>query len=208
VKEQLEIILKLPLPKRIAILVGFLALTGFFLYYFSLSSSWMKIEELKSEVDDLQLEVAKKKGIVAKLPVFRKEVKRLDQELAKALEELPDKKGIEKLLTQISNKARNAGLDIELFQPAPERKKDFYAEIPVQLKVLGTYHQLASFFNEVGDLDRIVNLTGYQFVLNELTKKEIRLSADVMATSFRFLDQKERITDEGKGKKRRRKRKK
>lgn len=192
-KEHIINILHWPLPKRLGILFGTLALIVFAFYYFILTGQWERNEELSMEIETLELEVSKKKGIVANLPRYREEVKRLDAELNKALRELPDKKSIENLLTQISDKARNAGLDINLFQPAPERRRDFYAEIPVRLRVLGTFHQLASFFNEVGDLDRIVNLTEYQIKLLELSKKEIRLESEVTATSFRFLDDSERI---------------
>jgi type IV pilus assembly protein PilO len=202
-KENIITVMHLPLPKRLAILIGTLGAILFGFYYFVLTDQWLANEELATQIETLELDVSKKKGIVANLPRYQEEVRRLDSELNKALRELPDQKSIENLLTQISDKARNAGLDINLFQPSPERRREFYAEIPVKLRVIGTFHQLASFFNEVGDLDRIVNLTEYQIKLLELSRKEIRLESEITATSFRFLDDSEReAAEEAQNKKR------
>lgn len=211
-REKLEKLIALPLKKKIPMLVGVLALFSFSYYYVFLSASFMKIEELKAEEERLEMEVAKKKGISANLDKFREEVRSLDRELTKALRELPDKKSIDILLSQISDKARNSGLEISLFQPSPERVQDFYAEIPVEISVSGSFHQLAAFFNEVGDLDRIVNLTEYTIGRKEKDSgtesktnsalKTIELESTITATSFRFLEESERkIQEEKKQKK-------
>jgi len=202
-------ILHLSLIKRLGILLAIVALCGGLFFFASLSNDWAEVDELDEQIVSLQQQVSKKKGMVANLSRYREEVKRLDDELAKALRELPDKKSIENLLTKISDKARNAGLEIDLFQPSPERFRDFYAEIPVRLKVIGSFHQLASFFNEVGDLDRIVNLAEYRINLKDLNEEEIKLESELTAVSFRFLDESERVkVDEGKNKKKKRGRKK
>ena len=210
-KEKFFDLLHLSLPKRLGILAAILGVFVAAFYFLYLSVDLAEVEQLDSEIEGLQMQVSKKKGMVANLTRYKEEVKRLDDELAKALRELPDKKSIENLLTQISDKARNAGLDIELFRPSPEKLRDFYAEIPVKLKVIGSFHQLASFFNEVGDLDRIVNLSEYKISLKNLGKEEISLESELTATSFRFLDESERAKVEkssGRKKKKRGKKKK
>jgi len=201
--EYVKKIIKMSLSKKIGILLGVLALLGFGYYTIFLSSSYAIIQEGQEEADELELEVAKKKGIAANLKKFRNEVKELDQELSKALRELPDKKDIDSLLAKISDKAKNSGLEVELFQPAPEKYGDFYSEIPVELKVNGKFHQVAVFFNEVGDLDRIVNLKEYGIkgIKGAIEDKNSVLNATLTAVSFRFLDEKERKAREKKSKK-------
>ena len=197
-----KIVLMSP-PKKFLMLLGILVLTALAFYTIFLSSSYVEIEDLTSEVDRLELEVAKKKGIAANLKKYRKEVKELDIELVQALKELPDKKDIDSLLAKISDKARNSGLQVELFQPALEKYEDFYSIIPVELKVNGLFHQLAVFFNEIGDLDRIVNLK--EFSINKSqggeADKKAMLNATLTAVSFRFLDDDERKSREKKSKK-------
>ena len=202
-KEKLENLILLSIQKKVGILVGALSLLGVGYYFLILSASYSKIEENNTEVERLELEISKKKGIVANLDKFREEVRELDQELSKALRELPDKKSIDVLLSQISDKARNSGLEIVLFQPSPERFNDFYAEIPVQITVNGGFHQLAAFFNEVGDLDRIVNLTEYSIARTDLNSSGDSkvpnsgiLESTITATSLRFLEEEERKVQE------------
>ncbi len=202
--ERLEGILELPNTAKAGIAVGtVVVLLGlyYFLFYSSLGEEMTVIEE---DIKKVELEIAEKKGIAANLPRFSEEVARLDIELVKALKELPDKKSIEQLLARVSDKVRDAGLEIRLFQPMPEQRKDFYAEIPVEIQVSGTYHQVATFFDEVGHLSRIVNVN--QFILKEPTVKEndVLLNTSVVATSYRFLEESERPKEDGKKKRRRR----
>ena len=89
-----------------------------------------------------------------------------DLEIKKA--QLPDKKEIPQLLTTISSLGKESGLNFLLFRPKPEVPKEFYAEIPVEIQVEGSYHEVASFFSRVGNLDRIVNIT------NVIMEKPIR----------------------------------
>jgi len=191
------------LPKKLGLLAGIVALISVAYYTIFLSSSYVEIEDYRAEVDRLELEVAKKKGIAANLKKYRREVKELDEELLKALKELPDKKDIDSLLAKISDKARNSGLEVELFQPSPEKYEDFYSIIPVELKVNGLFHQVAVFFNEIGDLDRIVNLK--EFSINKTQggkgNKKAVLNTTLTAVSFRFLDDNERKARENKSKK-------
>ena len=205
--DNIKKIIKMSLSKKLGILFILLAVIGaayFFLFIFSANS---ELTESQQEVDKLELEVAKKKGIAANLKKYRNEVKVLDQELSKALRELPDKKDIDSLLAKISDKAKNSGLEVELFQPATEKYGDFYSEIPVELKVNGKFHQVAVFFNEVGDLDRIVNLKEYSIEKVNKGNNQGKIDANsilkttLTAASFRFLDENERKAREKKSKK-------
>ncbi|MCB0323735.1 MAG: type 4a pilus biogenesis protein PilO [Bdellovibrionales bacterium] len=203
--EKVEELLELPAKIKAAIAGGVLvAIVGgyYSLFYTDLG---VQITENQEQLESLRLEIAEKSGMVANLPKFEKEVEKLDAELAEALRELPDKREIDLLLSRVSDKARDAGLDIKLFEPQGEQLKDFYAAVPVNIEVTGSYHQVAAFFDEVAKLERIVNVD--QFTLEKPTMKEgqMNLKTSATATSFRFLDESERPkADDKKDKKRRR----
>lgn len=197
-------ILEKPIAVRIAILVGTVALIGGAFWYFALSGAQEELTELSGQVDTLKKQVAEKRSIAANLGKFEEEVQRLDIELNKALRELPDKREIDDLLDRISDKARDAGLEIRLFQPAGERVQEFYAEVPVELEVLGTYHQLATFFDEVAHLNRIVNVQDYSMTKPKAGDDGMMVETKAVINSFRFLDETERQPKDDKKKKRRR----
>lgn len=203
-KEKLEAVLELPAHLKAGILVGSVALVVA-LYYFAIYSGvGEELAGLRGNIESMQREINEKKGIVAHLPRYEREVDRLDVELKKALTELPDKKSIEQLLARISDKARDAGLDIKLFQPMPEQLKDFYAEIPVEIKVSGTFHQVATFFDEVGHLSRIVNVNEFSIEEPKVDENQVFVNTSAVATSFRFLEESERPKKDEKKKRRRR----
>jgi len=208
VNEYAERIFEASIPVKIGIVAG--AIGAIVIIYLSMFF-WPLREEmavLEKQAADLSAGIAEAKKIVANLPQFEARVAELDAELNKALAELPDKKEIPDLLSRISDKAKDAGLDIKLFRPQDEIKRDFYAEVPVQLEVYGTYHQVATFFDEVGHLQRIVNLN--EFAMSEPVTEEnrVNLKTTAVATSFRFLEESERPkVEEQKDKKRRRRNK-
>lgn len=198
-----------PLWKRLAISGVFLAvlLAGF--YYFILMPLLAKQEVEENRLLDLQKEIQILRVKANKLPEFEEEVKVLDAELARALRELPDKKEMDTLLARISDKAKDSGLDVELFKPEGEQKRDFYAEVPVTLELRGEFHEIAGFFDEISHLDRIVNMNSFR-ISREGDRRGRGdgegLKTTVVATSFRFLDESERPKeDDTKGNKRRKK---
>lgn len=205
-KEKLDAFLDLPLLHRVGALLGLILVIAGGFFYFVFSPLQMEVSEMSDRAADLDKEVQALVIKANRLEFFKNEVQRLDVELAKALRELPDKKEIDTLLTRISDKAKDSGLDVVLFKPEAEQKKDFYAEVPVSIELRGSFHQLASFFDEVSHLERIVNMT--QFKIQQDSKDDTEtLRTNVIATSFRFLDESERPKEEGGNKKKRRKKK-
>jgi len=139
-------IVKLPRVQKIAILVGaVVVLIG--LYWFLLYKGHSeKLEAQRTILTKKQQELHEQKVILANLPKFRQETEEMKAKRQVALKQLPNKKDIDKLLKDISYHAIESGLDILLFKPAKEVKKNFYAEIPVELKLSGTYHDFGLFF--------------------------------------------------------------
>ena len=119
--ESIEQVLEQPIPVRVGILAGVVALIIGAFWYFSYAPLAEELSKVETEIDSLKLKVAEKRGIAANLDKFEEEVARLDVELQRALRELPDKREIDQLLERISDKARDAGLEIRLFQPTGEK---------------------------------------------------------------------------------------
>lgn len=185
-------ILDKPLGTRIAIWVGTLvALTlGFWFYLYS--PHYAQVGELAGEIEQLRSKITTEQRLAMNLKKFREEVKALDVKLKFALQELPDEREIPELLSSISNLARDAGLEVSLFKTRPEGFRDFYAEVPVEITVDGSYHQVASFFDEVGQLSRIVNISDIEIREPRAKEEFVSIKVGCVATTFRYLDEQER----------------
>ena len=190
--EVLDKIAKLPTPKRIMILIGILLLISGGYYYLFYMPKQTEISQLQSKLDQLQSDLIKKQTIARKLPQFKKEVAKLNEDFTIALVQLPNKKEVPALLYNISKLGREAGLDFLLFKPMPEVKRDFYAEIPVDIKVLGKFHDIVAFFNRVSKLTRIVNITNLNVSITKISDTEDSLTTSCLATTFRFLEKEDK----------------
>ncbi len=186
-------ILKRPKQQKIFILMGVMAVivAGF---YFGLYARFQnEYSSLRDQLTKLQDEIQKDRDIANNLPRLREEQERLNQELKKALTELPDQKEIPSLLTSISRAGKGAGLDFITFRPKPETPKDFYYEIPVDIVVYGDYYSLANFFVAVGNLPRIINITNLSFSgIKSDPGGRTTFSVSCLATTFRFMEKKEK----------------
>jgi type IV pilus assembly protein PilO len=117
----------------------------------------------------------------------------LDGDLKRAIAQLPDTKEIPDLLSTISSLAREAGLEIIQFKQRPEQYQEFYAAVPVDILVRGAYHQVASFFDQVGRMARIVNVTDVGMKSPQRPQGDsVPLDTSCVAVTFRFLDEAER----------------
>lgn len=198
--ERIEAILELPPQHRVAVLIGTLlaiATAYWFLFYSSVAEEYTTLKEAIEGPNGLHVQIAQQRGIAAHLDEYRAEVQTLDVELKKALAQLPDAKEIPNLLAKISDTAQDSGLEVRLFKPQSESKQDFYASVPVEIEVAGDYHQVATFFDEVARLDRIVNLDGLSMVDPQVDDDTVVLKTNVVATAFRFLDESERPQEGG-----------
>ena len=190
-----EKILKLPTKQKVLILVLLCIIEASALVWFLYLPKHKELEGLKAELTKLQDEINEQTRIANNLPKLQKEYEQLNLELAQALTELPNSKEIPTLLTSITTLGKSAGLDFLTFRPKPEVPKDFYADVPVDIIVSGSYFSVANFFAAVANMPRIVNITNVAF--SDIKKVNNRMMTKVtcLATTFRFLDKKE-IKDE------------
>ncbi len=181
----IENIEKLSKVQRILICVGtLLVLIGGFVY-FSYLPKYTKVDQLNKDIENLEQKIFVAKGKARKLKKYREDMKKAEVEFKVAKKALPEKREIPSLLTSISQSGRDAGLDFLLFQPGAEVKKDFYAEIPVSIKVTGSYHNVAIFFDKVARLFRIVNLADIKMTSGG---KSGILSTSCTAITYRFVE--------------------
>ena len=155
----LENILRLDKKYRVLILVGTLFVITIIYVYLLYMPSNQKITKLNKELDKLLDKKAEQEAIIQNLDEFKKENQQLKQTLQLAMAQLPDKREIHSLLQNISNTAREAGLKVPLFRPHKEIKKDFYAEVPVELNLIGSHGDLLAFFTRISQVPRIVNIS-------------------------------------------------
>lgn len=160
-----------------------------------------RLQELRGLQDDyerLGRDLSENQAIADNLPLVKEEVRRLDAKLALALEKLPNSEEIPTLLRTVSDLGREAGLDFLLFKPGAPAPKQFYAEVPLELQVVGRYHDIALFFDRVGKLPRIVTIQDLELggaksmasgqKPNAQAPSAMRLTASCKATTFKFLE--------------------
>ena len=117
------------------------------------------MESLYREFNSKKAEFSKMVVLVRDRGQFMEEVEALDRDLKVAISMLPDKKEIPSLLKKLSDEAEKFGLEVYYFEPLAERKREFYAEVPVSMKVKGSFHEVLGFFDSVNKLARIVNVS-------------------------------------------------
>jgi len=192
---QVEKILKLPTKQKLLLFVLVMLLEAAALLWGLYRPKYQEHETLKSELSKLQIEINEKNRIVANMPRLQMEYDQLNRELVQALTELPNSKEIPSLLTSITTLGTKAGLDFLVFKPKGEVPKDFYAEVPVEITVAGSFYSVANFFAAVSNLPRIVNITNVNFADVKPVNYRIVTKVNCLATTFRFLDKKEMKND-------------
>ncbi len=148
--------------------------------------------DLHRRVEEMRIDRARKAAATAGMDDRASAVAELDRDLKLAMTQLPNKKEIPDLLSAISTLARDSGLDILVFRQKPETYQEFYARVPVEMEVRGTYHQVAGFLDRVGRLDRIVNVSELVVNTPEIEGNDLILRANSRVTTFRFLGEEER----------------
>jgi type IV pilus assembly protein PilO len=190
--ELVDNILERPGKQKLAILAVTIILITALYYSFLYSPRADELAKLTDSVEIAQNEKMVKTQKTSNLPRLRKDLQQLDGDLKKAVAQLPDKREIAELLSNISAKAQQVGLDVLLFRPRPEAFQDFYAEVPVDITVKGNFHNTVSFFDEVGRMNRLVNIDQIGFKNPTVNGDNIVLETTSVATAFRFLDEAER----------------
>lgn len=148
----------IPPKQRIALggLLAILILVGY--WHFFLKGAWAERNQARTELARLKTEGEQTRRIAAQKPLLEQEIRLLEVRLNRAVLQLPTEKEIPSLLTRVARLGRETDLVVLLFKPGNPVAKEFYTEVPVQLKVVGTYHNLATLFERLGRMERLVNV--------------------------------------------------
>ncbi|MBA2689875.1 MAG: type 4a pilus biogenesis protein PilO [Burkholderiales bacterium] len=177
-----------PIPiKAGALAILLLAILGV-AYFFDWSDQLADLEAAAQKEVQLKEQYTEKKRLAVNLDGYRKQLAEIEQSFGALLKQLPNKSEMDALLTDINQAGLGRGLQFELFKPAAqETLTEYYAELPVSIKVSGSYHDLGAFTSDVAKLPRIVLLQD----LNISTAKDSALTMDAVAKTYRYLDEEE-----------------
>ena len=178
---------KLSKLQRILISAGFFTLLAGFFIYFLLWPKFEKINSLRADLKEIEKKLTTAKRNAADLNKFQAKMKEAEAQFKLAMKKLPEKEEIPSLLTSISDSGQQVGLEFLLFEPKPEKAKEFYAEIPVAMSIKADYHNLAIFFDQVARLSRIVNIRDIKIVLAK-GKDTKELSTSCTAVTYKFIE--------------------
>ncbi|MFK5927215.1 MAG: type 4a pilus biogenesis protein PilO [Desulfuromusa sp.] len=185
---RVENVLNLPAYQRTLIVLIVMAVLAAGFYFLLYKTQLEEHGNLITKRDAAQVQLQKNQKIANNLAVYRAEYEKMQVKLDEALGELPLKKEIPNLLTSIGDLAKEMGLEILRFKPAAETIKGFYAEVPVTLKLAGSYHQTATFFDAVSKMERIVNIQGLTLGGAKDVDGKTTLGVDCSAITFRFVE--------------------
>jgi type IV pilus assembly protein PilO len=174
------------LPKIAVLLLMFLAIVaaGAFLDW---KDQWDALDRAQQEEGRLKEQYTAKKAKAVNFDLYVQQLKEIEQSFGALLKQLPNKSEMDALLTDINQAGLGRGLQFELFKPAPqERLADFYAELPINVRITGTYHDMGAFASDVAQLPRIVNLNDIA-----VTNEKGVLTMEGVARTFRYLDEEE-----------------
>ena len=180
------------LPKLGALVVLFAVIlaAGYFLDWKERDDDLSAAKNKESELRDKFLD---RKRQAVNLDAYRKQLADIEQSFGAMLKQLPNKSEMEALLTDINQAGIGRGLQFELFRPAQkENLSEFYAELPINIKVTGTYHDIGAFASDVATLSRIVTLNDIGLAV----EKDGSLGMDAVAKTYRYLDAEEVAVDQ------------
>ena len=185
--KKLEQLAKVPKAIRLTVVGVLLAgIVGGY-WHASYQPAQARRAELVAESRALQRTLNNARSVANNLPAFEAEVAELERDLDLALRQLPNRKQFEDLLQDISTAGKKVGVAIKSIDRSKEVDRDFYAEVPFNLELEGTYHDLARFFEMVAALPRIVNVGALNIDVGSETRVSTRLKVSGKATTFRFL---------------------
>lgn len=171
------------LPRVTLLVVLFLAIVvgGWWLDW---SDQLAQLDSKHEEEVRLKQEWKEKKEQAVNLPEYKRQLTEIDRQFGALLKQLPNRSEMESLLADINQAGLGRGLQFELFKPGSEVMKDFYAELPIAVRVIGNYHDLGEFVSDVAQMPRIVTLNDIAIE----TQKDGALKFDATAVTYRYLD--------------------
>ncbi len=166
----------------------FVGVTAFGIYMFVVKTDHPQLARVENVERDLRASFEQKQRKAANFDAYRNQLAEIERSFGAMLRQLPGETEVPSLLEDISQIGLAAGLEEDLFQPAPEVQRDFYAELPIRIRLRGSYHEFGEFVSGIAKLPRIVTLHDIQITpVNEAGVDNLTL--DVTAKTYRYLDE-------------------
>ena len=180
-----------PIQVKIAacILLGVLIVGA--VWYFIVSDKRLVLEQREQTERDLRSDFEQKQGRAANLEPLKQQLAQMEVMLQQMLRQLPSKNEMPDLIVDVSQTALASGITNELFQPGAETRREFYAEKPIELRMVGTYHQFGAFVSGVASLPRVVIMTMHDISLTPRNGNESTLVLEGTVKTYRYLDEEE-----------------
>lgn len=176
-----------PAAPRVAVFVTLLALTIAGFWWFDWQDQVLTLESRRAEETQLRDSWVAKKRQAVNLEEHRRQLEEIDRQFGALLKQLPNRAEMDSLLSDINQAGLGRGLQFELFKPGADVVKEFYAEMPIDVRVTGTYHDLGQFAADVARMPRVVTLNDVAIEVD----KDGRLKMGTKATTYRYLDEEE-----------------
>ena len=173
-----------------AVALGFVVLAIGLIYYFVWTGQRPELQQRQAEEQALRGEFKEKHSKAVNLALYKQQLADIERSFGALLRQLPGKTEVPSLLVDISQTGLAAGLQEKLFQPQPEQKKDFYAELPIKIRLTGSYHQFGEFVSGIAALPRIVTLHDID-IKPDTANAYDQLSLELTAKTYRYLDEDE-----------------
>jgi len=165
----------------VLIIIGLIVGGG---YWFFIKDQYMKLEQVEKAEQDLRQKYEQKAYQVANLEVFKAQMAEMEETFGALVRQLPSETEVPGLLEDITNTALGSGLSLQEVKLQSEQRRDFYAELPINIRVSGSYHELASFVSSVASLPRIVTL--HDLRIEPTDGDGERLNMQVLARTYRY----------------------
>ncbi|MEW8563304.1 MAG: type 4a pilus biogenesis protein PilO [Candidatus Thiodiazotropha sp.] len=179
----------MPIKVIVVILAAIIVLVAG--YYLVVEDDINSLEGVQKKEQELRADFSKKQKKASNLEAYRKQLEEMNQSFGTMLRQLPDKTEVAELLVDVSQTGLASGLEFELFKPQEEVPREFYAELPIQVKVTGQYHEFGQFISGLAALPRIVTI--HDVKISRVSKEDANadLLMEATAKTYRYLDEEE-----------------
>jgi type IV pilus assembly protein PilO len=160
-------------------------------YWFLWSPAIDEFNQAKAKEEELRQVFLTKKAQAVKVEAYKQQMIDIEKTFGALLKQLPDKSQMDGLLTDINQAGLGRGLEFDLFKPGNETVADFYAEMPIQIKIKGNYHDIGAFATDISKLSRIVTLNDLSIAPLNKDSKDSVLTMEAVAKTYRYLDSSE-----------------
>lgn len=175
-----------PWPAKALVVVAVCGLIGYGTYHYDVSSQQEELAEVQRQEEQLKQTFETKQRKAANLEPLKQQMKEMEQSFGDMLQQLPNQTEVAALLVDISQTGLAAGLEFDMFKPGDEIPSEFYAELPIDIRVEGNYHQLGEFVSGIAELPRIVTTHNVN-----ISRGDDTLRMEAVAKTYRALEEEE-----------------